>query len=145
MRQRTFAFLLVAALGAPALARAVTYPATSVLSGEVAQSVVSGQCYIGRSTSLFQRNGAVAKAYVVISEMVASGHPANGQIELIFSSTTGGTVRLAYLDSASAGLQNAPFSGYSQTYNAATKVFRTQFKIAFPSCTLLVDGVYASP
>lgn len=145
MRSRTFGFLFVTALAVPGLAEAVTYPATTVLSGEVAQSVVGSQCYIGRSASLFQRNGAAGKAFVVVSEMVAGGHPVNGQISLVFSTATGGTVRLAYLDSASAGLQNAPFSAYSQTYAAASKIFRTQFRIAFPGCTLSVSGVYASP
>jgi hypothetical protein len=142
MRPCPLGFLFAAALGAPGLAQAVTYPATTLLSGEVAKSVVNNQCYIERSTSLFQRNGAAGKAYVVISEMVAGGHPVNGQIYLLFNSTTGGTVHLAYLDSASAGLQNAPFSGYSQTYAAETKLLRMQFKIAFPGCTLLVNGVY---
>ena len=145
MRSYAFAILSAVGLSLPGLASAVTYPPDALLPGEVAQTVVSNQCYIVRGNSDFLRNGAANRAVISISDMVAAGYELKGHVMLAFTSTTGGTARFNYATAYPAGIQAAPFTGYSQSYDATTKNLHAQFTINFPSCSLQVSGAYASP
>jgi hypothetical protein len=145
MRLCTFALLAAAGLCHPGLASAVVYPPNTLLSGEVGQTVVSNQCYIVRGSSDFLRNGAANRAYLSVADMVAAGYELNGQMILVFTSATGGTARFNFATTYPSNVQVAPFAGYGQSYDAATKTFRAHFTINFPGCSLLVSGVYRSP
>ena len=145
MRSCMIGLLSIAAIAGPGVAQAVTYPADTLLSGEVDQSVVSNQCYIARGSSDFLRNGAANRAFVTIQEMVANGYELNGHMILVFTSTTAGTAHFNLAGAYPSNIQVAPFSGYSQTYAPTTKSLRAQFTINFAGCTLPVSGVYTSP
>jgi hypothetical protein len=145
MRLCTLGILLAAGLGFPGLAPAVTYPADTLLAGEVAQKVISNQCYIVRGSSDFLRNGAADRAFVTISDMVADGYELNGHIILVFTSTTGGTAHFNFATTYPSNIQVVPFTAYSQSYASATKSFHAQFNLNFPNCSLPVSGVYTSP
>lgn len=145
MRYNRLGFLLFAIIALPGLAHATSYPATSLLGGEVQQSVGNNQCYLARGFSSFQRNDAAKTAYVSVSEMVANGLPVPSQMTMTFATATTGTLQFAFLDSAAGGFQNAPFTAYSQSYSTATKALHVAFKVAFPNCNLIIHGIYASP
>jgi hypothetical protein len=145
MRACTIGPVFLAAFALSGAARAVTYPAATLLGGEVAQAVLSNQCYIVRGASQFQRNGAANTAFVSVSEMVAGGYELNGRISLAFATTTSGNAHLPYSSAYPANVQIAPFSGYSQTYNPTNKGFTAQFTINFPGCSLPVHVTYNSP
>ena len=145
MRVCAFAILAAAGLSLPGLALAQTYPPDTLLSGEVGQNVVSNQCYVVRGGSDFLRNGAAKRAYVSVSDMVAAGYELNGHMMLVFTSTDGGTAHFNFVPTYPSNIQAAPFTGYKQSYDAATKNFRAQFTINFPGCSLPVSGLYTSP
>jgi hypothetical protein len=145
MRAFTLGLLVFGGLGISRLAYAVTYPATTTLVGEIAQSVVGNQCYIARGGSEFPRNEAAKTGFVTIPEMVAAGYALNGRITLAFTTTDSGQARFPFGDAYPANIQVVPFSGYSQAYMAATKVLNIRFTITFPGCTLPVHATYNSP
>jgi hypothetical protein len=126
-------------------AGADTYPPTTVLIGEISQSVVSNQCYIARGAGAFLRNGGANKAFIVIPEMTAAGYQLNGRITLVFTSATGGTTAVNYAAAYPAAIQAAPFQSYNQTYNVAAKTLAVHFTLNFPDCTLPVNATFASP
>jgi len=145
MRERIFAILAAIAIGGPGLAAAQPYPPDTLLSGEVDQKVASNQCYILRGGGDFLRNAAANRAYLSVPEMVAAGYELTGHMMLIFTSTSGGTVHFNYVPTYPSTIQVAPFTGYKQSFDAATKSVHAQFTINFPGCSLPVSGVYTSP
>jgi hypothetical protein len=136
---------LLTALGLPGLASALTYPADVPLGGEVQQSVVSGQCYVARGSSEFQRNGAANKAVITVPEMVGAGYQLNGQMILSFGTPSSGSVRFGYATAYPANIQLVKFSGYGQSYNSANNTLVAHFTINFPGCTLPVLATYTFP
>jgi hypothetical protein len=145
VRKIVMGLLCLSAAGLPASAQADTYPATTVLLGEVSGSVVSNQCYIVRGAGDFLRNGAANKAYVTIPEMTAAGYELNGRLALAFTSATAGTTTANYATAYPTNIQTGSFQNYSQTYNATTKALTVHFTLIYPNCTLQVYGFYASP
>jgi hypothetical protein len=145
VRNTVLGLLCSVAAGLPASVRADTYPPTTVLIGEVSQSVVSNQCYIVRGASDFLRNGGANKAYITIPEMTADGYQLNGRLTLAFTSTTGGTTTANYAAAYPTNIQTASFQNYSETYNATTKALTVHFTLTYPNCTLQVYGYFASP
>jgi hypothetical protein len=145
MRYGCLGFLIFAIIALPGVAHATAYPATSLLGGEVQQTVGNNQCYLARGFSSFQRNNAATTAHVSFGEMVANGLPVPSQMTMTFATTTTGKLQFAFLGSASGGFQNAPFTAYTQSYSTATKALHVTFKVAFPNCSLTIHGVYASP
>jgi hypothetical protein len=135
--------LFVTALGVPA-ARAVTYPAVTLLPGQMSQTVVSNLCYIVRGPTEFQRNDGASKASVTIAEMAADGYQLNGKVNLIFSDATSGSASFDYAPSYPADIQSVTFQNYSQTYNATAKTLTVHFKLSFPNCVLPVAARYTS-
>jgi hypothetical protein len=131
--------------GLPASVRADTYPPTTVLLGEVSQSVVSNQCYIVRGAGDFLRNGVANKAYITIPEMTAAGYQLDGRLTLGFTSATGGTTTANYAAAYPTTIQTASFQNYTQTYNATTKTLTVHFTLVYPNCSLPVYGYYVSP
>jgi hypothetical protein len=145
MRAFTLGLLVCGGLGISGLAQAVTYPSTTMLSGEVEQAVVSNQCYIARGGSAFLRDNAAQTGFVTIPEMVAAGYALNGRIGLTFGTTNSGHANFPFADAYPANIQMVPFSGYTQAYTAATKVLIVRFTLTFPGCTLPVHASYKSP
>jgi len=133
--------LFAAAPGLPA-ARAVTYPAVTVLPGQISQIVVSNLCYIVRGPTEFQRNNGANKASLTIAEMTADGFQLNGKVNLIFSDTNSGSANFDYAPSYPTDIQSVTFQNYSQTYNATTKLLTVHFKLSFPNCLLPVAAKY---
>jgi len=126
-------------------ALAVTYPATTLLSGEVGQTVLYNQCYIVRGASTFQRNTSANRAFISISEMTAAGYQLNGKLNLTFTDSTTGTVHFGYAAAYPSDIQDTTFANYSQTYNATSNLLTVHFTLGFPSCALQVDASYLSP
>jgi hypothetical protein len=135
----------LAAAGASASVRADTYPPTTVLIGEVSQSVVSNQCYVIRGAGAFLRNGSAKKAFIAIPEMTAAGYQLDGRITLVFTSATGGTTAVNYAAAYPTTIQAASFQNYNQSYNIAAKTLAVHFTLNFPDCALPVNATFASP
>jgi hypothetical protein len=135
--------LVAAALGLPP-ARATTYPAVTLLSGQMSQTVVSNLCYIVRGPTEFQRNGGASKAFVTIAEMAADGFQLNGKVNLAFSDAASGTANFAYTPVYPADIRSVTFQNYSQSYNATSKILTVHFRLTFPNCVLPVFANYTS-
>jgi len=144
VRNRVLGFLCFTAVGIAATVRADTYPPTTMLIGEISQSVVNNQCYIVRGASQFMRY-ANHKGFIAIPEMTAAGYQLDGRITLTFSTADAGTVLTNYATGYPADIQTASFTNYSQTFNAAAKMLTVHFKLTFPNCTLPVNAVFATP
>jgi hypothetical protein len=145
VRNTILGLLCLAAAGASASVRADTYPPTTVLIGEISQSIVNNQCYIVRGGGAFLRNGGANRAFVAIPEMTAAGYQLDGRITLVFTSATAGTTAVNYAAAYPATIQAASFQNYNQSYNTAAKTLAVHFTLNFPDCTLPVNATFASP
>ena len=145
MRVPIIGLCFLVAASAPHAAQAVTYPATTLLSGEVSQTVVDNQCYIVRGASTFQRNTSANRAFISVSEMNAAGYQLNGKFNLAFTDSSTGTAHFSYATAYPSDIQDTTFANYSQTYNATSKLVTVHFTLGFPSCALQVYANYTSP
>ncbi len=110
---------------------------------DIATKIFGASCYLNRGFSTFQRNGASLKAVISFNEIVdQSVYDLSGQAAMTFTTATSGIIHFKQTGNVPANVGDAPFSGFSQTYDPTTLLLVVKFSITFPDCTLPVTAIY---
>ena len=119
-------------------------PLNTLITGEVAQAVVTPTCYVGRGLSTFQRTHVSLQGTISFGELTAGGYDLSGAALLKFDSAAtqnaSGYIYFRLQPGTSPAYTQARFVGYNETY--ANGVLNLNLRISFPACILQIVAIY---
>ena len=119
-------------------------PLNTLITGEVAQSVATPTCYVGRGLSTFQRTHVSLQGTISFGELTAGGYDLSGAALLKFDTAATqnalGYIYFRLQPGTNTGYTQARFVSYNETYTNG--VLNLNFRIRFPACTLQIVAIY---
>jgi hypothetical protein len=139
------------ALLIPTQAQSFTYG--RLVGGQVRTALAYGSgsswCLVDNGNTEFQINQSNTRGVISFAELIyfdgSTYYALDGQTKLIFSSTTGGDIHFKQEQTYPSTVQDAPFTDFTQTYNAVSDQIFVAFNVVFPNCTLPIYAVYDAP